>query len=149
LIETAVADTAFLVGVFAVLFKKALIMKKVFWPVIKCDERPARPDGSCFYCEVPFGGEHDVECVIRRQTVVLRVTDKNGSACEVISEHPEQWSLNHLADYMRGSGIQYIWSALEHHDLGSWGASIKVLRFATQQDEDELVNICNEKSLQH
>jgi hypothetical protein len=41
--------------------------------VKKSDIRPARPDGTCFYCSVPLGQEHKKECVIRTKTVTISI----------------------------------------------------------------------------
>lgn len=49
-------------------------MKCERWPVTKEDERPARMDGTCFYCRTPIGREHEKGCVIRRRTVVVDFT---------------------------------------------------------------------------
>jgi hypothetical protein len=34
------------------------------WIVKPEDGRPARPDGTCFYCGEPIGGKHKYDCVI-------------------------------------------------------------------------------------
>lgn len=36
------------------------------------DVRPARRDGTCFYCRQPVGGEHNPDCVILDRSVVMR-----------------------------------------------------------------------------
>lgn len=36
--------------------------------------RPARPDGTCFYCRAPLGDEHITGCVLRRKTFVVDFT---------------------------------------------------------------------------
>jgi hypothetical protein len=40
--------------------------------VQKCDERPARMDGACFYCHQPIGLNHSHDCVIPARSVVMR-----------------------------------------------------------------------------
>lgn len=34
--------------------------------------RPARPDGTCFYCRKPLGELHSDGCMMRRRSVVMR-----------------------------------------------------------------------------
>ena len=58
--------------------------------------RPARPDGTCFYCREPLGGTHKAECVMRTRAVVVEMT------VALIREVPVSWtaediegSLNH------------------------------------------------------
>jgi hypothetical protein len=55
------------------------------WPVVDGDVRPARMDGTCFYCSSPLGGQHREGCVIRTKTVVVAVT------FTYIREVPEDW----------------------------------------------------------
>ena len=43
-------------------------------PVKPDDVRPARQDGTCFYCRAPLGSQHEAGCVIRRKTVVVDIT---------------------------------------------------------------------------
>ena len=49
-------------------------MRKESWTVKGSDMRPARHDGTCFYCRVPMGGEHEKGCVIRQRTVTVEMT---------------------------------------------------------------------------
>ena len=51
-------------------------MRKDSWIVNPDDVRPARLDGTCFYCRVPIGGEHKKGCVIRQRTVTIEMTIK-------------------------------------------------------------------------
>jgi hypothetical protein len=48
--------------------------------------RPARPDGTCFYCRVPLGGEHNPECVMYEQTVVVEVISR------IVVKGPAHWA---------------------------------------------------------
>jgi hypothetical protein len=61
-------------------------MTRKDWPVVASDVRPARPNGTCFYCEVALGDQHDPGCVIRTRTVVVE------HLIRVVREVPEHWS---------------------------------------------------------
>ena len=37
-------------------------------------QRPARMDGTCFYCHQPIGSKHNDDCVLVMKTVVIRMT---------------------------------------------------------------------------
>jgi hypothetical protein len=64
--------------------------RKTDWPVTEDDVRPARPDGTCFYCEVPLGGQHDPECVCRERQVVIDMTIR------LVVEVPEAWDRENI-----------------------------------------------------
>lgn len=36
-------------------------------------QRPARKDGTCFYCSAPIGAEHKADCVLVSKTVRVRL----------------------------------------------------------------------------
>lgn len=38
------------------------------------DERPARSDGTCFYCAEPIGGRHRPGCIIPDRVARVRIT---------------------------------------------------------------------------
>lgn len=48
--------------------------RKDTWIVKPEDERPARPDGTCFYCGEPIGGKHKYDCVIPQKSVMVDFT---------------------------------------------------------------------------
>lgn len=62
------------------------------WKVKPDDVRPARQDGTCFYCRVPLGGEHNKGCVIRTKTIVQDFTIR------LVRRVPEDWD-EHMADF--------------------------------------------------
>ena len=45
--------------------------RKDTWVVKEDDVRPARPDGTCFYCREPLGGRHKDDCVIPKKSVMV------------------------------------------------------------------------------
>ena len=66
------------------------------------DVRPARPDGTCFYCRTPLGQEHAEGCVIRTRTVLVKF---EVTMCRQV---PEDWDV-HMINF--------------HMNDGSWCAS--------------------------
>ena len=72
-------------------------MKCENWTVKPDDVRPARPDGTCFYCRIPLGGEHEMGCVIRRKTVVVDVTMR------LVIRVPEDWDAGSVEFHINGS----------------------------------------------
>ena len=72
-------------------------MKQEQWIVKESDVRPARPDGTCFYCGVPLGEEHKIGCVIRSQSVVVDYTFRT------ILSVPEDWDEERINFYMNNS----------------------------------------------
>ena len=118
-------------------------MKKDFWPVIQSDKSSAV--AACYYCSAVLGDDHHIGCVVRKQTVVLQVVDKDGWHREFICEKPEDWPLDLINRYFDRFGIQYIWSDLEYHQVGKCGDTVRVSRFATPHDEDTLLNISSRK----
>lgn len=61
------------------------------------DERPARQDGTCFYCRQPIGATHGDGCVIRSRTVLceFKVT--------LVRHVPEDWDESRIAFHMNES----------------------------------------------
>ena len=102
------------------------------------DERPARPDGTCFYCQVPIGELHKKDCVCRSKTCVV---DFN---IRMVVSVPEFWDAEQI-DF--------------HYNESSWCAdsllnliedrrkrarmclcnitSAEFIREATEEDEEE------------
>lgn len=63
------------------------------------DERPARRDGTCFYCSQPIGSPHKEDCVVPQKTCVVDFTIRM-----VVSE-PAHWSQEDIE---------------RHYNMGSW-----------------------------
>jgi len=72
-------------------------MKKNYWPVTTEDERPARMDGTCFYCGIKIGGEHKQDCVIRERTIVVELRIK------MVRKVPEDWDKEMIEFHMNES----------------------------------------------
>lgn len=72
-------------------------MKKDNWIVTTEDERPARKDGTCFYCAVPIGGEHKQDCVIRERTIVCDIKIR------MVRKVPEDWDVHMIEFSMNDS----------------------------------------------
>lgn len=106
------------------------------WIVSKTDERPGRPDGTCFYCSVPIGGEHKPNCVIRRRSVVVRFS------VEAVVDMPESWTPQMIEEHYnegRWCGdniISIIGSKRKNRCLCS-DTTAKFVREASEEDEAE------------
>lgn len=83
--------------------------------VKNADVRPARPDGTCFYCSIPLGEEHKIGCVCRRKSVLVEYK------IQLVKYYPEDWEEDNINSHLQDS---------------SWCASNAV---------DELVKINEEK----
>ena len=86
--------------------------------VRESDQRPARMDGTCFYCQVPIGSEHRYQCVLLQRKVKLRYS------FEIEVEVPHAWDPH---------GIWF------HRNEGSWCAdnALDELKRLTEIPEGE------------
>lgn len=73
-------------------------MKKADWPVVQEDCR-TNTDGMCFYCPSHLGEQHADGCVIRRRTVVVRLT------FEMVRLVPEHWGAHDVEFHGNGSSF--------------------------------------------
>jgi hypothetical protein len=73
-------------------------MKRSGWPVTpESGPAPAgRPD-ECFYCKMTIGSEHAPDCVLRKRTVVCRVS------VDFVRVVPESWTADDIAFAMNES----------------------------------------------
>lgn len=85
--------------------------------VMPHDERPARRDGTCFYCHAPIGGTHKEGCVIRQRTVVVRV------ALDVVISVPADWDKK-MVEFARNEGSWCSDNMLR--ELGEWANNREV-----------------------
>lgn len=85
------------------------MIKPETFTVKPADERPARRDGTCFYCSEPIGARHSPTCVIPSKTVVVDVTfrmvrlvpaDWNGHDVEFLLNDSSSCSSNVLNDLL-------------------------------------------------
>lgn len=105
------------------------------------DERPARPDGTCFYCSAPMGGTHKEGCVVRSKSVVIR------AIVEAVVDVPADWD-EHMIEFHRNESswcADNFWARLEEWERPDQGPScfcgistFKFVRDATQEDHDAL-----------
>lgn len=82
--------------------------------VREADVRPARADGTCFYCRAPLGAQHVQGCVIRSRTVVVRVE------IDVVIAVPQDWTSESI-DFHHNEGSWCSNNMLEQ--LGEWAAA--------------------------
>lgn len=61
------------------------------------DERPARPDGTCFYCGKPIGDRHADDCVIPQKTCVVDFTIR------LVTSEPAYWGEGDIEFHYNGS----------------------------------------------
>lgn len=88
--------------------------------VRKQDERPARRDGTCFYCREKIGHKHAMDCVIKSRTVLLRYS------VIVVESVPVDWD----DDYIE-----------RHYNDGSWCGSNIIDKFKELHKRDGC--LCN------
>ncbi len=116
-------------------------MKSNDWPVTAGDVRPAKPDGTCFYCGQSIGQQHAEKCVCRRKTVVVRIS------VEHVVKVPEDWD-QHMIEFNHNESsscfdnrISELSDLIERLDASDAGCScnLKVqsefVREATEDDE--------------
>lgn len=107
--------------------------------VLPSDERPARRDGTCFYCSQPLGEAHKAACVIVSKTVVVKVE------CEVVISVPRDWDA-HTIEFARNKSS---WCADNlFDDIAEWKdksgkcmcgtTTISFVRDATEEDHEQL-----------
>ncbi len=96
------------------------------WEVTKDDERPARLDGTCFYCAVPIGGRHKPDCVIPKKWVKVAVTIEIEMAYPIFQEKDSiEFHLNE-SSWCASNIMGYI-EAVEQNGCLCGYASFKVL----------------------
>lgn len=109
--------------------------------VKESDIRPARMDGTCFYCRAPLHTSHTFGCVIRSKTVMVEVT------FQILKVVPEDWDKHMIEFSMNDSSsccnnlVTNLSDQVERMDMkeGScmcYHTKGKFLRDATQEDED-------------
>lgn len=65
--------------------------------VTEKSQRPARKDGTCFYCNQPIGGFHEFTCVLISKKVKVRMT------VDYHVEVPAYWD-SHMIEFHRNEG---------------------------------------------
>ena len=91
-------------------------MKRKDWPSGPEGVRPAGKPDRCFYCGALLGEQHKHDCVIRDQTVVVKMV------AELVIVRPESWS---------PSDIEF------HLNDSSWCASNIIHELGERYDNDE------------
>ncbi len=86
--------------------------------------RPAGPLDECFYCQAKVGTNHDLTCVFRSRTVVIR------AIIEYVVDVPEHWTEDNI---------------LFHRNEGSWCASncVEELKRLTDDSDENDGCICD------
>lgn len=113
-------------------------MNKEKYIVVKDDERPAREDGTCFYCNAPIGEEHKKGCVLRQRTIVVEVK------VNMVRVVPEDWDEDQINYSMNRGSLCFTNVLHEINELSERcddclckHAEGKYIREATPEDEDK------------
>lgn len=77
-------------------------MKREDWTILSAEEggngpRPAGPPDECFYCHNKVGEQHKEECVLRKRTVVVRLS------IDLVVDVPESWDEESITFYYNES----------------------------------------------
>jgi hypothetical protein len=99
-------------------------MRREDWIVDERSVRPAGKPDECFYCQAKVGEQHKSECVLRRRTVVVRMT------IEHVIDVPEDWD---------ASNIEF------HRNESSWcanNAKADLDRVFDRADQDGATCLC-------
>lgn len=103
--------------------------------VRKEDERPARMDGTCFYCRKKIGTKHKAGCVIRSRTVVLNFS------VIMIEEVPVDWTPKQIEDSYNEGGwcgtnlVERLENLREKHGCLCNRVSVDFFKEANEEDE--------------
>ena len=110
-------------------------MTRKDWTVGKYGVRPAGKPDECFYCGAKVGEQHKPNCVIRKKTIVTRMT------IDFVDSVPENWDKDVIDFHYNDSSwcASNILNRLEErsnfHCLCDV-ASFEYLRDATEEDEE-------------
>ena len=99
------------------------------------DERPARKDGTCYYCRTAIGSHHKPGCVIRTRTVVCEFT------VTLTRSVPEDWDQYMIEFHMNdsswcASNLIHEMESLDMERCLCGNIEGKFVREATADDED-------------
>jgi hypothetical protein len=97
--------------------------------------RPARPDGTCFYCHTPLGEEHARGCPMRQRTLFVEAT------VQWVEAIPEDWTPADIEDWVesdregesRRAHLAFA-NVIDHEGLAEITAA-RYVREATAADE--------------
>ena len=111
-------------------------MTRKDWDVGAYSVRPAGKPDECFYCGAKIGEQHKPNCVIRKKTIVSRLT------IDFVDSVPENWDKDVIDFHYNDSSwcASNILNRLEERsnfrclcDV----ASFEYLRDATEEDEEK------------
>lgn len=111
-------------------------MTRKDWTVGVYSVRPAGKPDECFYCEAKVGERHKPNCVIRKKTIVTRLT------IDFVDSVPENWDKDVIDFHYNDSSwcASNILNRLEERDNFRClcdVASFEYLRDATDEDEEK------------
>lgn len=111
-------------------------MTRKDWTVGEYSVRPAGKPDECFYCEAKVGEQHKPNCVIRKKTIVTRLT------IDFVDSVPENWDKDVIDFHYNDSSwcASNILNRLEERDNFRClcdVASFEYLRDASEKDEEK------------
>lgn len=110
-------------------------MRRATWPVVDDDVRPARPDGTCFWCLAPLGQEHERGCAARRRTVIVEAT------LRWVESVSEDWMNEKIADYVatdlegKPRHVHLAFADIIDHEAFAEVTGARYVREATAEEE--------------
>jgi hypothetical protein len=113
-------------------------MRRATWPVVDDDVRPARLDGTCFWCLAPLGQEHQRGCARRQRTVIVEAT------LRWVDSVPEGWMDETIADYVatnlegKPRHVHLAFADIIDHEAFAEITDARYVREATAEEEVEL-----------
>ena len=110
-------------------------MTRKDWAVDEYSVRPAGKPDECYYCGVKIGEQHKPNCVIRKKTIVTRLT------IDFVDSVPENWDKDVIDFHYNDSSwcASNILDKLEERNNFRClcdVASFEYLRDATEEDEE-------------
>lgn len=112
------------------------MIKENTYAVRPKDERPARQDGTCFYCGQPIGGHHADDCVIPQKTCVVDFTIR------LVTSEPAYWNKDNIEFHYNESSwcADNLMGYLEEFENNTGRCmcglvSAEFIREATKEDE--------------
>ena len=111
-------------------------MKRKNWTVGEYSVRPAGKTDECYYCGAKVGEQHKLNCVIRKKTIVTRLT------IDFVDNVPENWDKEVIDFHYNNSSwcASNILNRLEERNNFRClcdVASFEYLRDATEEDEEK------------
>lgn len=108
-------------------------MRRLGWEVNEEGVRPAGPPDACFYCGKKKGAEHGHDCVIRKRTVVTRIT------LDLVQLVPEGWEEEQINFYLNDPVwcLENLREEIERALSNKHACSCKIMEGKYQREAEE------------